>query len=92
MSSVRGDREETGTPLAAKPELELSLFLFLYFDSHQIHAGSLGGGFWPEINASAIFFLSLFFFLVQLVPPLQGGNRRSQSFILNKTNCSSGLV
>lgn len=62
MSSVRGDREETGTPLAAKPELELSLFLFLYFDSHQIHAGSLGGGFWPEINASAIFFLSLFFF------------------------------
>lgn len=59
MSSVRGDGEKTGTPLAAKPEL--SLFLFLYFDSIQIHAGSLGGGFWPEMNASAIFFSLSFF-------------------------------
>lgn len=50
-----GGANKTDTLLTAKPELELSLLLLLYFHWHQIHAGSLGGGSWPEINAAAIF-------------------------------------
>lgn len=77
-TSCDGDRGKAGTPLAAKPELELALILCLHFDWHQIHAGSLRGGVWPEINASAGFFpaLSIFFFFGATYSSTSGEKRR----------------